>query len=234
MSTRIMAECWSLKMTAAQKSVLISLADNSNDQGVCWPSISTICERTCLSERSVQQAIKWLESAGILSRKERSGRSTYYAVTPAAYAPPQDMHPRTTCTPPPQEVHPTPAPRAPITVIEPSKEPSKPIKRNRSGSSRLPDDFVLTDHRKNLAEEYWASKSRNDLSAEDQFARFVAHHRSKGSRMADWDAAWVTWYCNAVTFNKQPALSVVRHRQGQTRSFSEIDYSQGVTADGKF
>ncbi|WP_240441267.1 helix-turn-helix domain-containing protein [Pseudomonas aeruginosa] len=88
-------------MSPAQKAVLISLADQANDQGVCWPAVDSIATRCCLSKRAVQQAIKWLRSVGIVSVEERQGRSTMYSVTPAAYAPPQEM-------PPPQEMHPEP------------------------------------------------------------------------------------------------------------------------------
>ncbi|MFG9932586.1 helix-turn-helix domain-containing protein [Pseudomonas aeruginosa] len=138
MSTIIMSACWPLQgMSPAQKAVLISLADQANDQGVCWPAVDSIATRCCLSKRAVQQAIKWLRGAGIVSVEERQGRSTMYSVTPAAYAPPQQMHPRSKCTPaanaptpadaappPPQDLRPTPADAAPRTVIEPTREPS--------------------------------------------------------------------------------------------------------------
>ncbi|HBO1301992.1 TPA: helix-turn-helix domain-containing protein [Pseudomonas aeruginosa] len=149
MSTIIMSACWPLQgMSPAQKAVLISLADQANDQGVCWPAVDSIAMRCCLSKRAVQQAIKWLRSAGIVSVEERQGRSTMYSVTPAAYAPPQEMHPRSICTPaayaptpadaappPPQEMHPTPADAAPRTVIEPTREPSGNLLPTRSGSA---------------------------------------------------------------------------------------------------
>ncbi|MBG7062341.1 helix-turn-helix domain-containing protein [Pseudomonas aeruginosa] len=138
MSTIIMSACWPLQgLTPAQKAVLISLADNANDEGVCWPSVAKIAERTCLSERAVQQAIKVLNECRALSIEARQGRSTMFTVTPAAFAPPQKVHPRRKCTPagsaptpadaapqPPQEMHPTPADAAPRTVIEPTREPS--------------------------------------------------------------------------------------------------------------
>ncbi|WP_323163356.1 helix-turn-helix domain-containing protein, partial [Pseudomonas viridiflava] len=73
-------------MSPAQKSVLVSLADNASDEGVCWPSVSTIGIRTCLSERAVRNALRWLEDAGILVSSQRFGRSTWYTITPAAYA----------------------------------------------------------------------------------------------------------------------------------------------------
>lgn len=100
-----MAACWPLQMPPTPKAVLVSLADNANDQGVCWPSIATISKRTCFSERAVQNAIRWLEDQGYLVADRSNGRHTRYEVnaapTPAAPAPPppQEVHPRTTCTP---------------------------------------------------------------------------------------------------------------------------------------
>ncbi|HBP5726541.1 TPA: helix-turn-helix domain-containing protein [Pseudomonas aeruginosa] len=149
MSTIIMSACWPLQgMSPAQKAVLISLADQANDQGVCWPAVDSIAMRCCLSKRAVQQAIKWLRGAGIVSVEERQGRSTMYSVTPAAYAPPHEMHPSSICTPaanaptpadaappPPQDLHPTPADAAPRTVIEPTREPSGNLLPTRSGSA---------------------------------------------------------------------------------------------------
>ncbi len=129
-----MSACWPLQgMSPAQKAVLISLADQANDQGVCWPAVDSIAMRCCLSKRAVQQAIKWLRGAGIVSVEERQGRSTMYSVTPAAYAPPQEMHPSSKCTPAANA--PTPADAAPRTVIEPTREPSGNLLPTRSGSA---------------------------------------------------------------------------------------------------
>lgn len=74
----------------------------------------------------------------------------------------------------------------------------------RKAKSRLPDDFTLTDDRFNRAASYWHRKGRSDLCALTEFDKFANHHRAKGSTMADWDAAWQTWYSNAITFNRQP------------------------------
>ncbi|MGL6241692.1 helix-turn-helix domain-containing protein [Pseudomonas sp.] len=136
MSTMIMSACWPLQgMSATQKAVLISLADNANDEGVCWPSVPKIAMRTCLSERAVQVSIRWLCSTGIMSTAERVGRSTLYTLTPAAYAPPQQPRPANDAPHIPQEQHPSPAQPAPAprssctqnrnrTYKDPSAEPS--------------------------------------------------------------------------------------------------------------
>jgi len=150
-------------MPPTPKSVLISLADNANDHGECFPSVTTICARTCLSERAVQEAVAWLERHGALRRNMRTGRSTTYAVCPAAYDPPQQAHPRATRTPaagapsprsrrtpPPHVAHPTPAAGAPITVKEPSKEPSR-NKKSAPEALQCPDE---------VPEQVWADWQR--------------------------------------------------------------------------
>ena len=142
MSTVIMAQCWPLQgMTPAQKAVLISIADNANDDGVGWPSVPYIAMRTCLSDRAVQNAIKWLISVGLLSAQERNGRSTVYTVTPAAYSPPQEMRGADKDETPalndttPADAAPTPAASAPRTVNN--------LHRNRKGTTNKRADISV-------------------------------------------------------------------------------------------
>lgn len=87
----------------------------------------------------------------------------------------------------------------PPKVVSCESTPEKPKRRRK-----LPEDFTLTDHRRSVAVAYWLERDRPDLIPEDEFEKFLANHRSKGSTMADWDAAWKTWYCNAVKFNQPP------------------------------
>ena len=82
MSTNVMAAVWPLHMPPTQKAVLVSLADNANDQGECWPSISTISERTCFGSTAVIQAIQWLEENGLVTANRSNGRHTTYCVVP--------------------------------------------------------------------------------------------------------------------------------------------------------
>jgi hypothetical protein len=130
MSTRIMSDCWALQMPPTAKAVLISLADNANDHGECWPSLATISVRTCFSERAVQNAIRWLEMASALVADRSNGRHTRYHLTPAAYAPPQEMHPAAGASIPPQQVRQPPQeiPEPPQQVPSNRKEPSRTVK----------------------------------------------------------------------------------------------------------
>lgn len=194
MSTLIMAACWPLQMSPAQKSVLVSLADNANDEGVCWPSIAKIGMRTCLSERAVQNAIKWLSSVGLVTVHERAGRSSYFTITPAAYAPPQEQHPAAGAPPPPQQVRTTPAAGAPRTVIEPSIEPPK-SKQQRG--TRLGADWVLPEEWK-----AWALQERSDWDeaqvkfVADTFRDFWISKSGANAIKLDWQATWRNWVRN--------------------------------------
>jgi DNA-binding transcriptional regulator YhcF (GntR family) len=83
-----MALCWPLQLPPTAKAVLISMADFANEAGECWPSVSTIAERTCLVPRSVIRAIKELESFGVVRAARSNGRHTSYLITPDQYAKP--------------------------------------------------------------------------------------------------------------------------------------------------
>lgn len=129
-----MHEAFKLAIKPIPKFVFVALADNANDEGLCYPAIKTICAKTSLSERTVQNAMLYLEESGYLKREMRDGRSTHYFISdPRTWSTPT---PRTTCTPAPDA--PTPAPDAPhprttcthprttctqnsnLTIIEPS------------------------------------------------------------------------------------------------------------------
>lgn len=92
MSNRLMTLSWPLQMPPTPKAVLIALADQADDTGLCWPSIPTVCERTCFSRRAVIDAIGWLERAGVVKADRSDGRHTRYAVTPESFQPVQLLH----------------------------------------------------------------------------------------------------------------------------------------------
>jgi len=80
---------WAFKqenLTTAQKIVLLALGDHCAGDLVCYPSIKHLSKKTCLSTRSVQNALKSLVNAGLLTchpQFNQSGRQTsnYYKMT---------------------------------------------------------------------------------------------------------------------------------------------------------
>ena len=93
MSTTVMSACWPLQMPPTQKAVIVSMADNANDSGECYPSMAYMAMRTCFSERAVQRAIQWLEDHHALTADRTNGRHTRYVLTPDRYAPLSESHP---------------------------------------------------------------------------------------------------------------------------------------------
>jgi hypothetical protein len=57
---------------ASQRLVLIALADNANDQGLCWPKLSLIARKACVSQRTAIRILDALEADGWISRERRA------------------------------------------------------------------------------------------------------------------------------------------------------------------
>lgn len=201
MSTIIMNKCWPLKMSPAQKSVLISLADNSSDEGFCWPSVKTISKRTCLSERSVQRAINWLEERGLLKRDLRHKRSTMYVFDLDLlenYKPNNikgdTLTGDTVTHSTPSECPIYPVTVTPRTIIEPSIEPSL---KNNKRAARLPDDFVMPENWIDIAKTIKPELSRQEiLNTRDSFIDYWLADASAKAIKRDWLAAWRFWIRN--------------------------------------
>jgi len=87
LSIRFMNIGWQLQLSPTQKLVYLSLADQANDEGMCWPSVSHTLKRTCLKRRSVQYAIKELEKQGYLEIHKRHNQSSMYVLRSAINAP---------------------------------------------------------------------------------------------------------------------------------------------------
>jgi hypothetical protein len=84
-----------------------------------------------------------------------------------------------------------------------------------SKRTRISKTFSLTKERQDAAHQYWKENNRQDLSAIQEFEKFVNHHTATGKPMMSWDAAWRTWYANSISFTKPPSgAKVVRMNNG--------------------
>ncbi|MDT0355664.1 helix-turn-helix domain-containing protein [Herbaspirillum huttiense F1] len=61
---------------ASMKFVLVSLGDNAQHDGMAWPSIAALCEKTGLDRKTVISALNRLEQAGFLSDSGKRTGST--------------------------------------------------------------------------------------------------------------------------------------------------------------
>lgn len=75
MSSKILGNVWDAcaahDIKGAKLVIMARLADYSNDDGVCYPSVETICRQLGLGESTVRTAIAELESSGWLRRESR-------------------------------------------------------------------------------------------------------------------------------------------------------------------
>lgn len=112
MSIKLMTAVWERQdLSPTQKLVMLALADWANDEGLCWPSIEKLCNKSSLSRRTVQVAIRGLCDMGVLIQEQVSGRGCKYWVQIGV----QQMHPCSNRTPEAQELHPRGAADAPNT-----------------------------------------------------------------------------------------------------------------------
>jgi DNA-binding MarR family transcriptional regulator len=71
MSVKASHWAWQQALPPAQKVVLLALADHSDDNGKCWPSVRLLAAKSCSSTRTVQRVIRALQDAGLVSVKSQ-------------------------------------------------------------------------------------------------------------------------------------------------------------------
>lgn len=75
MSTKLTGYVWdgcaASGMKLSSVAIMARLADFSNDEGLCWPSIETIARQIGAGMSTVRTAIARLEAEGWLTRKAR-------------------------------------------------------------------------------------------------------------------------------------------------------------------
>jgi DNA-binding transcriptional MocR family regulator len=192
LSIALVTLAFKLTLPSTSKFVLVALCDSANDQGECYPSVSTLMAKCSLSDRGVQRALTALEADGYVRRELRNGRSTVYwitpnprpNVTPDHQSPPTDVHPSpdTQSPPPPTHSHPTPERQSPITVNEPSIEPS--VKQKKVAATDGPSiaELVNAGMTEQTASDFIAHKAR--LKAPLTQRAWADHQRE--ARKAGW------------------------------------------------
>lgn len=189
MSTIIMAAIWPLQMPPTPKAVLVSLADNANDHGVCWPSITKIAQRTCFGRTAVMDAIRWLEGQGLLVADRSNGRHTKYLVKvpskslfeeakPVRQA---DQSARATGTP--SGLNQSASRTAPVRQADSNrKEPSITVNRATLRFNEFWDLYPIKNGAKK-SREMWAGQGLDEKA--DQILADVRHRITADKRWQD-------------------------------------------------
>lgn len=169
-------------ITPTQKLVLLALADWANDDGLCWPSIEKLCNKSSLSRRAVQSSIKTLCEMGLLIQEQSNGRGCRYWVKEGV----QEMHGCSKSTPEVQEMHTRGAGGSPntsythqlTTTSSKSSDDDHPVTEEEiiecwndlAARTGLPKIKVMNDKRRNMLRkrikecpdvETWSTAFRN-------------------------------------------------------------------------
>ena len=62
---------WDQQLSPTPKLILMALADAANDYGVCWPGVSTVARKCCVSVRTVRRVMQTLAARGLLLTEQR-------------------------------------------------------------------------------------------------------------------------------------------------------------------
>ena len=204
MSIRLMNEVWVLpELNATQKLVMLALADWANDEGLCWPSIDRLGQKTSMAGRSVQRIIRELENMGFVKRDEVTGRGNRYWIL----APLTECHPRHSVTPPLTECHPTPDTVSPNTSITHQGNNSNKGKRAKPAQEPPPKTGPFQDAinaqsqqgraRLNRPKAWIAWQRLSKVHGEEKllaaYKRYLSTDKDAQRDNGDWQAGLQVW-----------------------------------------
>lgn len=223
MSVAVSALVWANGPTkAADRLMLLAIADNSDDYGLAWPGMERLAAKCCVGPDAARATVRRLEAAGWLSTIRGGGGAGGHGV-PNRYQinlgmlrqqdPPVEEGDRRRTPPWTPEDPPVDAGRTPPWTggepsVEPSVEPSgasdglfdtppaAPKASRRKPKRPYPDDFRPTEAHRAKARELGV-----DLAVEGP--KFRDYHLAHDSRHADWSAALHLWIRNAAEFARR-------------------------------
>lgn len=198
MSIRIMSEVWKLKLPDSPMLLLLALADWANDDGVCWPSISKLADKTNKSERTLQRAIQELVKDGHLTRQENPGKGVLYIVHPR-----QECHPRQIVTPvthvttPPSPVSPNTS-YTHHTVVLAKANPTVAKMPKQPKGTRLPDDWQPGNLSGSIVQDLQVMGFEWENRELEKFRDYWKAQTGSKAVKADWNATWRNWIRSAI------------------------------------
>jgi hypothetical protein len=192
MSVYISAAVWrNSKASGTALLVLISLADQANDDGTCWPSVHNIAKRCRVDDRTVQRRLDELEHLGEITRERRDHRSTIYTVrvTEGDADATSDNLPPVAETPPPGGAGATQG----VALVPPRNVSEPSVSKSRARQTSLPEN--------------WQPKAKEqeralamDLDIDVEVERFRNHAEQNDRRCVSWDAAFRNWLIGSKNF----------------------------------
>lgn len=212
MSVRILSKVWDgFPGNGSDLLAMLALADWSDDEGRCWPSIPAIARKVRLSPDQARRVVHRLingDFVRVTAGKTGGGMSRRYQINLDVLTPCTDATPGTgarggmDASPPLAS-----APGDPLhsyasrTVIDTSLNrqevsDAETQRRTRSPKRTYPDNFAVTD----LMVAWATEKGFPANRIESETEKFKDWHLANGSRFSDWQAAWRKWITKALEF----------------------------------
>lgn len=229
---------WKIPLRPNVKFVLLSLADAADDEGLCWPSIPTLAQKSGINERSVQRIIAQLKAAKLITvaprfRKDGSPTSNLYQLdltrtggdnfSPPAQPPAKCHHLVSSCPPPGDTASPPGGTSVTQTTTEPTIESSQPLQQSCSGgnSSLLIFPKQLQQQETQQAERY-VSAFPPKLAQEllDELAGRLNSQAIRGSPLS-----YLRTLCNRArtgAFSPEIAIRVATIRQNEAERIAKL------------
>lgn len=244
MSYRFLKVAWEADLPTATKFVLVSLADQANDDGVCWPGQESIARRTGLTSRAVRNNLNALREGGWIEITRRAGdgagRQTNVYRLSANGANNRQPEARSGRGQPESDDR-QPEPGSYKPSVEPpfssslrseeyaqektvpkAETVSKPntVTKKSPRKSQLKETELPTSWR-----EYCLNK-RPDLDPEETFEDFSDYWVGRGVLMADWSRTWQGWVRrarrqNATTTKPTPMDAFFAKAEADIRKYRE-------------
>lgn len=193
MSIRLMQLVWEQDLSHSRKLLLLSLADQANDNGECYPGIASIARRCGCSDRTVFRSLTELENDGFLERHIMAGGRNLYTLNeerlrqmplpqPRQNGTPDKMAGRTKCHATPDTVAVTPCQDGSPIEQPPANPNETPAARGHGDEWKL-----LMKRERDQVAVYMPIPTKLDLRT---FSLFLDHRR--GIRRELSGPEWMT------------------------------------------
>lgn len=181
--------------------VLFMMANRADEEGMLFPSVRWVMERTNLSESAVRTATRDIQRAGLLTkefrRRDDGGQgANIYRLAMSQFVLRLEVNPGAPDaggvagkTPRGASgvgagVHPVQGPGA-YGAPQDTKEETKEKKKDGARATRLPTDFKVSDNVR-----VWAKVNGHEPYLEAHFAYFILDAQSRSTaKYVDWDKA---------------------------------------------
>lgn len=195
--------------------VLAALATYADENGLCWPSQSTLAAKLKRSRPTVNRILRRLDEIGLVTVGHRRGRdgarlSCLYRLRfePETTEPAHGVGARDRD----DSASDAPCPAASQEQLQSEQNPDSPASGGRATAHAVPDGWMpgADDLR-------WARDRFGDVDLARHAEGFVLRCRAHGYRYRDVGAAWRAWLAQDAGAGRVPAIRTPAIRTPMTR-----------------